>query len=303
MLGLLVATTVLLFIPWSSGQTTPTVDLRTELIWSAVAAVLLGAVTLAFPSRWMAYLAALPTLGALTNLGPVFLPESGSYAWPVKAVTVVLALIGVGWIIISMRSPAREQSTRWVVAPVAAVLIVATLWLPWAIVGGIGPASGPKSAVALLFESAATGAPGVGPTRLAIVVIMAIGIGGAVLPLASRRTGTTRAAMYLVLSAAIGIVLLALAMSVRGDAVQMSDGAAGIRVALAGFLLITLVWNSRLRAQRRPRASGTWQEDTGTIPMITGPLAGGPITPSAGIPTVEIQPVPDHGLPPVPPER
>lgn len=298
MLGLLVVTTILLFIPWSSDQSAPTVDLRTELIWSSVATVLLGAVALAFPSRWMAYIASIPTLGAVTDLGPVFLPESGSYSWPVKAVTVVLTLVGIGWIVLSMRSPAREQSTRWVVAPVAAILIVATLWLPWAVVSGIGPASGQKSAIALLFESAATGAPGVAPTRLAILAIMAVGIGGAVLPLLSRLASTTRVAMYLVLGAAIGLVLLTLAMSVRGDAVQMSDHASGIRVALAGFLLITLVWNSRLRAQRLPRTSAAWQEDTGTIPMITAPLATGPITPGGGIPVQEVQPVPDDGYPP-----
>lgn len=266
---LLPAVTILLFIPWSSTGPDPSVDVRPELVWSSVATVVLGALALAFPNRWMSYAAALPTIGALTDLGPVFLPETGSYPWPVKVIVVLVSLVGIAWITMAMGYPAREQQTRWIVAPVAGALTLATMWLPWVVVSGIGQESGRATAYDVLFSSYAAAAPGVVPTRLAILIIMIVGVIGAVLPLLSRTSTATRLGMFMTLFSTVAIVLLCLWMSARGDDIQLTDYATGPRVAIAGFAIIALVWSSRLKAaggidESPPRRI----DDSGYIPVI-----------------------------------
>ncbi|WP_153503209.1 hypothetical protein [Cumulibacter manganitolerans] len=272
---LLPVVTVLLFLPWSAEQVGPSVDVRSELVWSSVASVVLGALALAFPHRWMSFLAFLPTIGALTDIGTVLWPENGGYPVVVKIVVLVLSAVGVAWVLSALGYPAREQQTRWIVAPVAAALIIATLWLPWVVVSGIGQESGQMAAFDLFLKSAATGASGVTLTRLAILVIMVAGIAGSVLPLTSRKSTATRLAMSITLGAAVGLVLLCLWLSIRGDAVRPSDYASGLRVALAGFVLITLVWNSRLKAAENRSGGEQYPrriDDSGYIPVImTGP--------------------------------
>ena len=271
---LLPVVTILLFIPWSTSHAVPSVDVRPELVWSSVATVVLGAIGLAFPHRWMSFIAFLPTIGALTDIGAVFMPEAGSYPWIVKLVVVLLSIIGIAWIASAFGYPASEQQTRWIVAPVAAALTFATLWLPWVVVSGIGEESGQMAAFDLFFKTEATGAPGVAFARLAILVIMIVGVCGAVLPLVSRQATATKIAMLISVGAVAALVLLCLWMSIRGDAIRPADYATGLRVALAGFTLITLVWNSRLKAAEN-RAGGAYPrriDDSGYIPVImTGP--------------------------------
>ena len=268
---LLPVITILLFFPWTSSAASPSVDVRPELVWSSVATIVLGALGLAFPNRWMSYAAALPTIGALTDVGPVFMPESGSYPWVVKLVVVLVSLIGISWIILALGYPAREQQTRWIVAPVAAALTVATLWLPWVIITGIGQESGRATAVDVLFSTYATGAPGVIVSRLAILVIMIVGVIGAVLPLLSRTAAATRFAMAMTLFSTIALALLCLWMSIPGDSIQPAEYASGPRVAIAGFAIITLVWNSRLKAAGGGDDDSTLPrriDDSGYIPVI-----------------------------------
>lgn len=262
---------ILLFFPWSHDAAEPSVDVRPELLWSSVATVVIGALALAFPHRWMSFLAFLPTIGALTDIGAVFMPVTGGYAWPVKVIVVLLSLVGIAWLVSAFGYPAREQQTRWIVAPVAAALTVATLWLPWVVVSGIGRDSGRMSAFDFFFKTAATGAPGVTFARLAIMILMIVGVVGAVLPLISRQSTATRLAMSLTVAAAAGIVLLCLWMSLGGDAVRPSDYATGIRVALAGFALIAVVWNSRLKAAGSRVDGAPYPrriDDSGYIPVI-----------------------------------
>ncbi|WP_158716216.1 hypothetical protein [Blastococcus sp. Marseille-P5729] len=269
---LLPAVVIMLFIPWSSASEVPPADVRPELVWSSVATVILGALALAFPHRWMSYVAFIPTIGALTAIGPVLMPESGSYPWPVKVVVLSLAVIGIAWVVSAFSFPAREQQTRWIIAPVAAALTFATIWLPWVVVSGIGEESGQMAAFQLFFATSATGAPGVTLFRLMILIIMAVGVGIAVLPLATRRASATRLAMTLTIGAAFALVMLCLVMSLRGDAVRPADTPIGLRVALAGFTLIALVWNSRLKAVENLTPDGAPYprrvDDSGYIPVI-----------------------------------
>ena len=271
---LLPAVTILLFFPWTSSAAAPSVDIRAELVWSSVATIVLGALGLAFPNRWMSYAAALPTIGALTDIGPVFMPETGSYPWVVKVVVVLVSLIGISWIVLALGYAAREQQTRWIVSPVAAALTLATLWLPWVIIFGIGQESGQSTAIDVLFSTYATAAPGVVVTRLSILIIMIVGVIGAVLPLLSRTSTATRIGMNMTLASTIALVLLCLWMSMPGDSIQPSDYASGPRVAIAGFAIITLVWNSRLKAAGGPNDTPLPRriDDSGYIPVImSGP--------------------------------
>lgn len=271
---LLPAVTLLLFFPWTSSAPSPPVDIRPELVWSSVVVIVLGALGLAFPHRWMSYAAALPTVGAATDIGPVFMPESGSYPWTVKVVVVLVTLIGISWIVLALGYPAREQQTRWIVAPVAGALTLATLWLPWVVIYGIGQESGSATAIDVLFSTYATAAPGVVASRLAILIIMIVGVVGAVLPLLSRTATATRLAMGMTLASSIALVLLCLWLSLPGDSIQLSDYASGPRVAIAGFTIITLVWNSRLKAAGGPDDTPPHRiDDSGYIPVImTGQL-------------------------------
>lgn len=274
LVGLLVLVTVLLFLPWSDdSMRTPSVDLRQELIWSSAATVVIGVVGLVFPGRWMSYLAALPTLGALTDVGPVLWPESGTYPWPVKAVVLALSAVGIIWFVAAYTFPAREQTTRWIVVPVVAALTLATLWLPWVIVSRVGPNSGSKTAIDLLFGTGNAGAPGVLLAKFGLLLIMIVGIVGAVLPLTSRRRTVTRVASILTTCAAAGLVLFCLWLSVRGDAVITAADATGERVAIAGFALIALVWNARLKAADVPYYDDS-MDHSGIIPII---MTGEPV--------------------------
>lgn len=266
LVGLLGIVTIMLFLPWSTPGGSPTADLRQELVWSAVATVVIGVVGLVFPGRWMAFLAALPTIGALTDIGPVLWPESGTYPWPVKVVVLAIAATGITWIVSAFTFPAREQSTRWIVVPVAAALTLATLWLPWVIVSQVGSDSGSKTAIDLIFTTKAS-APGIWVARVGIIVIMLVGIAGAILPLTSRRRTVTFVATWLTSSAVAGLVLLCLWLSVRGDAVMAATSSTGQRVAITGFMLIALVWNARLKAARSPYADDV-MEHSGIIPII-----------------------------------
>lgn len=272
---LLPVVTILLFVPWSTDQTVPSADVRPELVWSSVATVVLGALALAFPHRWMSYIAFIPTIGALTDIGAAFLPEAGTYPWPVKTIALAVSAIGIAWIVLAFGYPAREQQTRWIIAPVAAALTVATLWLPWVVVSGIGQESGQMAAFELFFQTSATGAPGVALVRLSILLIMVVGVAGAVLPLLSRKATATRLAMTITIAAAASLVLLCLVMTIRGDAVRPADTPIGLRIAIAGFTLIALVWNSRLKAVERVSDRPGWAQsidDSGYIPVImTGP--------------------------------
>lgn len=279
---LLPVVTVLLFFPWTSDSPGPSVDIRPEMVWSSVATIVLGALGLAFPNRWMSYAAALPTIGALTDVGPVFLPETGTYPWVVKVVVVLVSLIGIAWIVLALGYPAREQQTRWIVAPVAAALTLATLWLPWVVIFGIGQESGSATAVDVLFSTYATAAAGIIVARLAILVIMIVGVVGAVLPLLSRTATATRLAMSMTLASTIALILLCLWMSLPADSIQPADYASGPRVAIAGFAIITLVWNSRLKAAGSPDDTPGPRriDDSGYIPVImSGPLRQEPPTP------------------------
>lgn len=269
---LLPVVAIMLFIPWSSSSEVPPADLRPELVWSSAATVILGALALAFPHRWMSYIAFIPTIGALSDIGAVFMPESGGYPWPVKVVVLVLSVIGVAWVVSAFSFPAREQQTRWIIAPVAAALTAATLWLPWVVVSGIGEESGRMAAFQLFSATSATGAPGVTMFRLLILAIMAVGVGGAVLPLVTRRAMATRLAMNLTIGAAFALVVLCMLMALRGDAVRPADSPIGLRIAIAGFTLIALVWNSRLKAAESRVADGEQYprriDDSGYIPVI-----------------------------------
>ncbi|WP_134324665.1 hypothetical protein [Cumulibacter soli] len=292
---LLPLTTLLLFFPWTTNAITPSVDVRPELVWSSVATIVIGAIALAFPNRWMSYTAALPTIGALTDLGPVLMPESGEYPLVVRINVIVVALIGIAWMTMAMGYPAREQQTRWIVAPVAAALTVATLWLPWLVIFGIGQQSGQATAIDVLFSTYATAAPGVVFTRLSVLIIMIVGIVGAVLPLLSRTSRATRIAMGMTLASTVALVLLCLWLSMPGDSVQPADYASGPRVAIAGFAIITLVWNSRLKAAGGPDDAPPPRriDDSGYIPVImSGSLHSDPPTPRQFTPGLDLTHLP-----------
>ena len=236
---------IALFIPWNSEHSGPTVDVRPELVWSAILTVVFGAIGLAFITRWIAYVAALPTLGAITDIGPVFLPESGTYPLIVKIVVLLVSAVGLMWLVRARRHPPRGQSTRWVIAPVAAVLTFATLWLPWVIVSGIGEESGQMTAFTLLFGTAWSSASGLLIVKITILAVMVIGVGGALFPLVRRRRPANRIATICALGACGVILLFGLWLAIRGDDVQAAVSAPGQRVALAGLLLLALTWNSQ----------------------------------------------------------
>ncbi len=244
LVSLFVVLVIALFIPWNGSQSGPTVDVRPELVWSVILTVVFGAIGLATHNRWISYVAMLPTLGAITDLGPVFLPESGHYPLLVKIVVVLVSAVGVIWLVRAFDHPPRGQSTRWVIAPVAAVLTIATLWLPWVIVSGIGEESGQMTAFSLLFGTNWVAATGLMISNIVIVVVMVVGVGAALLPLATRRPSINRIATIGTLAAAVIVVLFVLGLAVRGDEVQAAVGVPGPRVALAGLLLLALTWHA-----------------------------------------------------------
>ena len=279
-MSLFVLLVIALFIPWNSTHSGPTVDVRPELVWSTILTVVLGTIALAARNRWTSYIAMLPTLGAVTDIGPVFLPESGAYPIFVKIVVVIVSLVGVIWLLRAFDHPPRGQSTRWVVAPVAAVLTVATLWLPWIIVSGIGERSGQMTAFSLLFATNWVSATGLLISNIVIVIVIGVGVGAAVLPLVSCRPSLKRIATIGALAAAGIIVVFTLWLAMRGDEVQAADGVPGPRIALAGLLLLALIWHAHRDGSDDPEPPV--QDEmitTGTHPVI--PATTLPIDPNA----------------------
>ena len=268
-IGLTAGAALAVFLVLCWRQFTVATWLTVSLCVLLLAAAMLRGIDIETLSRGlerMAFLAALPTIGALTDIGPVLWPESGTYPWPVKVVVLAIAATGITWIVSAFTFPAREQSTRWIVVPVAAALTLATLWLPWVIVSQVGSDSGSKTAIDIIFTTKAS-APGIWVARVGIIVIMLVGIAGAILPLTSRRRTVTFVATWLTSSAVAGLVLLCLWLSVRGDAVMAATSSTGQRVAITGFMLIALVWNARLKAARSPYADDV-MEHSGIIPII-----------------------------------
>lgn len=244
--ALFVVVVILLFIPWTSAKAGPTVDVRPELLWSSILTIVVGALGLAINDRWMAFVAALPTIGALTDIGPVLMPESGGYPVVVKLATALICLIGILWIVRALRYPSTAQSTRWAVAPVAVALTVATLWLPWVVVSGIGTDSGQMTAFTLLFGSSSYASGSIIVARIAILIVMVVGAGGTLLPLITRKDTGARIATVSALGSSILLLLFAGWLAVRGDQVQQAANLPGPRVALAGLVLLGLIWKSRI---------------------------------------------------------
>lgn len=267
--GLLAAVVVLLFVPWSSSHAGPTADLRAELLWSSILAVVIGALGLAVNDRWMAFVAALPTLGALTDIGPVFMPESGSYPVVVKLSTSLVCVIGVLWIVRALRYPSTAQSTRWAIAPVAVALTIATLWLPWVVVSGIGTDSGQMTGFTLLFGSSSYASGSITVARIAILIVMVVGAGGSLLPLITRKDAGARIATVSALGSSILLLILAAWLAVRGDQVQQATNLPGPRVALAGLVLLGLIWKSRIGNDVLPLAGDPLPQPDDAEPSVS----------------------------------
>lgn len=275
--GLLAAVVILLFIPWSGSHAGPTADLRPELLWSSILTIVLGALGLAINERWIAFVAALPTLGALTDIGPVFMPESGSYPFVVKLAASLVCVIGILWVVRALRYPSTAQSTRWAVAPVAVALTIATLWLPWVVVSGIGTDSGQMTAFTLLFGSSSYVSASITVARIAVLIVMVVGAGGSLLPLITRKDAGARIATVSALGSSVMLVILAAWLAVRGDQVQQATDLPGPRVALAGLVLLGLIWKSRIGNDVLPLAGDPLPEPDDAKPSISADALDGAI--------------------------
>lgn len=237
---------VLLFIPWTSHDAGPTVDIRPELVVSSILTVVLGAFALAVSNRWTAYVAAIPTFVALSDLSEVLWPATGSYPVLVEIVTCLVSVIGVVWLIRALQAHSQSHSVRLAVAPVASALTIASLWLPWIVVSGIGVNSGPMTAFTLLFGNPNSSTGPITIARIAVLVIVVIGAIGSLLPLIGRNESTTRIATVCALGSVLLLAAFTFWLGLPGDAVQPADNQPGPRVALACLMLLALIWQARL---------------------------------------------------------
>lgn len=244
-LPLLVVLTVALFLRWDiSGADAPP-DARSELVVATAALVILSAIALAVPSRWSALAAAVPSLIHLTDLGPVLWPTTGALSWAVKVVVCVGSAIGVLWIVAAtLRSKSSDTSPPWLFVPVGIVLILASLGLPWAIVSNVGVTSGSTTAWELIMGPPNGLPPGVAPIRTLIMLALFVALVSAIVPIFVHSRPLVVTATTCVFGAFALLVALQVYLAVLVDAVEPASDAPGLRVALAGLLVLGVVWTA-----------------------------------------------------------
>lgn len=242
-----------LFLPWDlTAFPTPIGDTRRELVSFTVLTILTGALALAYPVRATALIAACTSVIAATDVGPVLWPDGqGSYGPGAWIAVVAGTALGTIWLFVAAKHPPRYTLTGlWLLMPAFAAFVLAGATLPWVVVSEVGMTSGARSAWQLLVGGEVASPAGYPLVRTVICFVLLLAVGSSIAAVVVKRARVSRtASLSCAVAAAVTLVMQAW-IALGGDAVATVDGALGVRVAVVGFVMLSMLWLSDSR--RRP---------------------------------------------------